>query len=210
MFRHILAYLRRLFFGRDDRPGRSRKANQRALPGEKRVKGSSGLRALTPASRQRGNGVSTAFEQLVAHFDKHELHYEQHPELQTLLAVFSCDVGPCRLAARVTPEGDLFQVFGEAPLKVPEGCRPSVAETIARANCGMRVGKFELNLDDGELHFQAYHILQEGNLSEEVIRRLIGTTLAMLDRYVPAVLSVIYGNELPKDAISHVETDLER
>ena len=29
--------------------------------------------------------------------------------------------------------------------------------------------------------------------------------MAMLDMYLPAVLSVIYGNELPKDAIRCVE-----
>ncbi len=27
----------------------------------------------------------------------------------------------------------------------------------------------------------------------------------MLDRYLPAILSVVYGNETPKDAIRHVE-----
>jgi hypothetical protein len=54
----------------------------------------------------------------------------------------------------------------------------------------------------------ANHILENGSLSDEVIHRLIGTTLAMLDRYVPAFLSVIYGNELPKDAIGQVEVGL--
>ena len=33
----------------------------------------------------------------------------------------------------------------------------------------------------------------------------MGTTMSLLDKYLPAVLSVIYGNELPKDAISCVE-----
>ena len=33
----------------------------------------------------------------------------------------------------------------------------------------------------------------------------MGTTMSMLDMYLPAVLSVIYGNELPKDAIRCVE-----
>ena len=34
---------------------------------------------------------------------------------------------------------------------------------------------------------------------------MLGTTMAMLDLYLPAILSVIYGNELPGDAIRHVE-----
>ena len=35
--------------------------------------------------------------------------------------------------------------------------------------------------------------------------KVISTTMAMLDQYVPAFLSVIYGNEEPKDAIAYVE-----
>ena len=33
----------------------------------------------------------------------------------------------------------------------------------------------------------------------------MGTTMSLLDVYLPAILSVIYGNELPKDAIRCAE-----
>jgi hypothetical protein len=42
-------------------------------------------------------------------------------------------------------------------------------------------------------------------LEDDVIGRLMGTTVAMLDTYLPAVLSVIYGNETPQDAIRCAE-----
>lgn len=47
--------------------------------------------------------------------------------------------------------------------------------------------------------------LTDDGLGSSVIDRLISSTMAMLDMYIPAVLSVIYGNELPKDAIRCVE-----
>jgi hypothetical protein len=34
---------------------------------------------------------------------------------------------------------------------------------------------------------------------------MIGATVNMLDTYLPALLSVVYANELPKEAISRVE-----
>ena len=80
-----------------------------------------------------------------------------------------------------------------------------MAETVVRANYGLQVGKFELDFDDGELRFQAAQILTEGTLGDGIIDRLMGTTMAMLDRYLPAFLSVIYGNESPQDAIVCVE-----
>ena len=48
---------------------------------------------------------------------------------------------------------------------------------------------------------------RDGANGDGVIDRLITVTMAMLDMYLPAVLSVIYGNELPKDAIRCVEGD---
>ena len=88
---------------------------------------------------------------------------------------------------------------------MPEGCRPAIAEATARANYGLRLGKFELDLDDGEVRFQMAQILIGESVGEEVIDRMISTTLNMLDMYLPAFLSVIYANELPRDAIGRVE-----
>ena len=62
-----------------------------------------------------------------------------------------------------------------------------------------------MDVGSGELRFQAAQILTEDCLEEMVIDRLLGTTMSMLDMYLPAILSVIYGNELPKDAIRCVE-----
>jgi hypothetical protein len=40
---------------------------------------------------------------------------------------------------------------------------------------------------------------------QTVIDRMIGTTVNLLDTYLPALLSVIFANELPKEAIARVE-----
>jgi hypothetical protein len=110
-----------------------------------------------------------------------------------------------RITAGVEPETDLFQVVGRSPLLVPEGCRTAAAETIARANYGLRLGKFELDFDDGEVRFQVAQILVDEAVGQAVIDRMISTTVNMLDTYLPALLSVIYANDLPKEAVARVE-----
>ncbi len=102
-------------------------------------------------------------------------------------------------------DDSLFQVFGQSPVRVPAGCRPAIAETVARINCGLKIGKFEMNFDEGDLRFQASQILPDDQLEDGTIQRLFGVTIAMLDTYLPAVLSVIYGNEPPADAVRQAE-----
>ena len=149
--------------------------------------------------------MSVAYERLIQHLEDREFHYRMNAERESILVDFGGNAGTYRIIARVDADEDLFQVVGVAPIRVPDGSRPAIAETLTRANYGPRVGKFEMDMNDGEVRYQAAHILCEGNLDDLAIRRLIGTTLAMLDRYLPAVLSVIYGNESPDDAIRVAE-----
>ena len=148
--------------------------------------------------------MTAAYEELIHLLDEREIGYSTSDD-QAIRTDLRGEVATYRIVARVEAEVDLFQVFGYSPLRVPEGCRPAIAEAIARANYGLRLGKFELDLDDGELRFQLAQILTFDTVGEEVIDRMIGTTLNMLDMYLPAFLSVIYANELPKDAIGRVE-----
>lgn len=149
--------------------------------------------------------MNMAYEKLIQHLDEHDVRYLANHDAKSIFAEFGGEVGTYRTIAAVDAEADLFQVFGYAPVRVPEGARPLVAETLTRANHGLKVGKFEMDWSDGELRFQAAQILTTDSLDDMIIGRLIGTTIAMLDMYLPAVMSVIYGNELPQDAIRCVE-----
>ena len=149
--------------------------------------------------------MNTAYEQLIRHLDERDIRYLTNTDNFSICADFREDVGVYRVVASVNPDDGLFQVFGHSPVRVPAGSRPAIAETITRANYGLKVGKFEMDFDDGDLRFQAAQILPSDSLDDETIRRLIGTAIVMLNTYLPAILSVIYGNEAPKDAIRCVE-----
>ncbi|WP_013630025.1 YbjN domain-containing protein [Rubinisphaera brasiliensis] len=98
-----------------------------------------------------------------------------------------------------------LQVLAFAPFQVPEGSRPAVALAIAKANYGLKIGNFELDLRDGELRYHA-SLPFEGSLpADAVLDRVIYVPLAMLDRYLPAFLAVIYGNEPALEAVALVE-----
>lgn len=149
--------------------------------------------------------MNAAYEKLIQHLDNQNVGYWSRSEDRSICADFRGEVGTYRIFARVDADDSLFQVFGYSPMRVPKGSRPAVAETVVRANYGLKVGKFEMDYDEGDLRFQAAQILPVDDLEDETIQRLLGTTLAMLNTYLPAVLSVIYGNELPKDAVRHAE-----
>ncbi len=148
--------------------------------------------------------MSTAYEELVELLDERGIGYWTNED-QAVRLDLRGQMAVYRITAGVEPETDLFQVVGRSPVLVPEGCRTAAAETIARANYGLRLGKFELDLDDGEVRFQVSQILVDDAVGQAVIDRMIGITVNMLETYLPALLSVIYANESPKEAIARVE-----
>lgn len=149
--------------------------------------------------------MHTAYETLIQHLDTRELRYRADHNAGSICVDFRGEVGTYRVIATVDDEDEVFEVFGCVPVRVPEGARRSVAETLMRANHGLRFGKFEMDFGDGEIRFQMAHALTDGVLGDSVIARTFAAAVIMLDQYLPAVLSVIYGNELPEEAIRLVE-----
>ena len=137
--------------------------------------------------------MNAAFEKLTQHLDERNVRYLTSSDSRSICADFLGEVGTYRVIATVDPDDALFQVLGCSPVRVPVGGRPSIAETITRANYGLKMGKFEMDVDDGELRFQVSQVLTEGTLDDVVIDRLMGLTMAMLDRYLSSISSMLCG-----------------
>ena len=146
--------------------------------------------------------MTAPYEELLHVLDERDINYSTGED-QSIRTTIQGDVATYWTAARV--EEDLFQVACFSPLRIPVGSRRDIAEAIVRANYGLRVGKFELDFEDGELRFQASQILDGDAVGEAVIDRMIGTAVNMMETYLPAFLAVVYGNEEPGDAIRGME-----
>jgi hypothetical protein len=87
-----------------------------------------------------------------------------------------------------------------APNKVPETRRVAVAEFLTRVNYGIKHGCFEMDMADGEVRFKVSAVLCEGQLSQQMVHKMIGLALITLDRCYPALMAVTFANQAPSDA----------
>ncbi|BAM04496.1 YbjN domain-containing protein [Phycisphaera mikurensis] len=122
-----------------------------------------------------------------------ELKHEFDENREIFKLGFSGDHGDVRMAISV--ESDSVRIVTHPANKVPAAQRAAIAEAVARANYGMKVGCFELDLDDGELLFKVSHLTGGERVDDRVLEHLVFVGPAMCERYLPAFLSVIYGNE---------------
>ena len=92
-----------------------------------------------------------------------------------------------------------------APVKVPEEVRSDVAEYLTRANYGLRIGNFELDYRDGEVRYKTSLDFEGAELLPPLIRNTVYPSVNTMDRYMPGLMSVIYGGKTPFEAIEDIE-----
>jgi hypothetical protein len=109
----------------------------------------------------------------------------------------------CYAEARETQYQFLF--YSVMPMKVPESKRMAVAELITRANYGLSLGNFELDLNDGEVRYKTSIDVQGSTLDMALIEHLVYANVLTMDRYFPGIMQVNYGDISPAEAIASVE-----
>lgn len=109
----------------------------------------------------------------------------------------------CFAQVRVDLEQFLFYVV--MPMRVPADRRVAVAEFLTRANYGLRIGNFEMDFDDGEVRYKSSVDFEAAELTPTLIRNAIYPAVQTMDRYIPGVMTVIYGGKTPAEAVEEIE-----
>lgn len=106
---------------------------------------------------------------------------------------------------------DEFVTYGMCPIGAvredPE-MMAQMAEFICRANYGLKNGCFEMDWSDGEIRFKSYVDCEDSLPSTKVVKNSVHCTAAMIKRYAPGIVDIIFGGAKAKDVITKCEKAL--
>ena len=97
--------------------------------------------------------------------------------------------------------------YAVCPQNADESERAAVMEYITRANYGLRIGNFELDLRDGEIRYKTYLQMQGDVPPAKTVDRYLSLSYLMLEKYGNGLLSVMFGVSTPEEAIKAAEGD---
>ncbi|MEZ5252486.1 MAG: YbjN domain-containing protein [Microthrixaceae bacterium] len=146
-----------------------------------------------------------AFEMLGTLLEEEEFHPEQLSGTTAYRFGVSGTNGQFRVVAHCNVELEQLYVYVLTDVRVPEPRRGAVAELIARANYGMRIGNFELDMRDGEVRYKSSLDFEHNELTPSLVHNAMMPALATMDRYFAVVMSVAFGSVSPADAITVLE-----
>ncbi len=97
---------------------------------------------------------------------------------------------------------EIFAIYIYSPVNVPENKRLEVSELLTRLNWGMRVGNFELNMDDGLVRCKAVVDIEGSTLVTTMITNMLKAVLSTADKYFPMIMQICYGDKTAKELLS--------
>lgn len=117
----------------------------------------------------------------------------------------SGDSGQWVWTVRWEEDDSFLACYSYSPVNVPAKHRPAVAEYVTRANYNLRVGNFEMDYSDGQVCFRTSMIMDGVQPTVDLIKEVALANFSTMDRYLPGLMSVMYGKARPKAAIEEAE-----
>ncbi|MFN6471994.1 MAG: YbjN domain-containing protein [Nostoc sp. SerVER01] len=145
------------------------------------------------------------FETMVNFFKQEDWQFQKIPGETTLRLTFQGRNGRWDCLAKVREKQQQMIFYSICSTITPESRQSAMAEFITRANSGMVIGNFELNFANGEISYKTSIDVEGDRLTSALIQRVVYANVTMMDEYLPGILSVIYGNVSPAEAIATIE-----
>ncbi|MGH9057443.1 MAG: YbjN domain-containing protein [Acidimicrobiales bacterium] len=141
---------------------------------------------------------------VIAYLENEEWPYQRLEERSTVRVAYSGDHGSWNCYALAREEHEQLIFYSVYPEKVaPEQCA-EVAQYLTRANYGLMIGNFEMDLDDGDVRYKT-GLQIECELTPEMVRAVVLPNVVVMDRYLPGLRAVATSGLSARAALSLVE-----
>ena len=149
-------------------------------------------------------------EAIKTHIKENDLHMVSFDEA---LGSFSFNMQlACQLSTNIIIRvgEDNFTTMAVCPVRPDTSdaeLMARMAEFVCRANFGLKHGHFEFDFSDGEMRYKCYIPCDDRGPSQDLVRESITVPAAMLRRYGPGILGVLYSGVDPVTAVKACEED---
>jgi hypothetical protein len=149
--------------------------------------------------------MDTLFDVVRKFFTDDEWYFMEMDNRSMLQMGFQGKNGKWTCYAQTNEDQFLFFFYSVCPINIPEDKRLVVSEFITRANYGLKIGNIEMDFNDGEVRYKTSLDVENDELSPALISNMVYANVWTLDRYLPGIFAVVYGNKDPQDAIEKIE-----
>ena len=157
----------------------------------------------TPASYSKAVANS-----VLDFFNEHDFHFDFNEEDGIITTDFPTRSKVGSLDFRIRFLSDGYISHATVRISADNDTREKIAEYLTRANYGLQIGNFEMDLRDGEIRFKVFCRSGDIALTEEQITDCFILPIIQFETYGNDLLAVLFGMKEPEQAIQDAESDL--
>lgn len=146
------------------------------------------------------------YNAIIRYLDSKKWKYQEIDDKNVVHFGISANNGNIDCVADVRPDKKQFIFLSYCTVMAFKNKTEAINELLSRINYGIVIGDFEINIDSGKIRFKTsmfYDDIQAPSM--EVIENTIITNLYMMDRYIPGIMSVLFGSISPREAYDQIE-----
>jgi hypothetical protein len=149
--------------------------------------------------------MTEIFEALKTFFTDDEWSYTAVEGKPVLRMPFRGKSGNWNCYAQAREDQQVFIFYSVCPINIPPEKYAEVAEFLTRANYGLPLGNFEMDYTDGEVRYKCSIDADKSELTSSLISNVVYANVGTLDRYLPGLMQVVFGNVTPLEAVAKIE-----
>lgn len=152
----------------------------------------------------------TVFERISEHLENATEEFYVREDNEALM--FSCKSEMIEELIKCTifVDEDSFVVVMEVPFACDMDCLDEMAKFLIQVNCGMWMGNFDLDFDDGEITFRCFMNAMDVLPSDETIATAIMSAVRAIELNVEDMRKVACGAATAREMIYAGETKVEQ
>jgi hypothetical protein len=151
-------------------------------------------------------GKAGIFDTVVQFFEEDDWNFQEFEGKTILKMGFSGSNASWTCYAHAKDEEERFTFYSIMESKVPANKRAAIAEYLTRANYGLVIGNLEMDYSDGEVRYKTSIDVEGGQLTSQMIKTMVYVNVLTMDKYLPGIMSVIFAEVSPVDAIAKIES----
>ncbi|MDX1992491.1 MAG: YbjN domain-containing protein [bacterium] len=145
------------------------------------------------------------FNAMIAFFEEDDWNFQWLEGMPVLSMGFTGRSGRWICYAQAREEQEQFVFYSVCPVNAPREKLAEIAEFLTRANYGMIIGNFELDYADGEIRYKTSIDVEGAQLLPALVKQMVYSNVMIMDRYLPGIMRVLYGDVDPAEAILELE-----
>jgi len=143
--------------------------------------------------------MTLLIEQAIAIFSENGIQFTRMDE-GCLQASFEAKHASYEVFVEAYEDLNIVGIYIYPPTKISDKSLSRIMEYITRINYGLRLGHFELDLDDGVLRFAHATGIEGSHITAPMLLNVLYFGLSALDDYYPGLMQIIFSGLSPKRA----------